>query len=55
MEINKIIEIIEDNFRLSNDDYIKLMGVVQELQQHRLRRDGNAADQCKQLMEMDTA
>ena len=35
MEINKIIQIIEDNFRLDCEDYITLMSVVQVLEQLR--------------------
>jgi len=57
MEINKAIQIIEDNFRLNSDDYIKLLGMLQELQQYRenaRRGMDNATDPRKQFVEMAT-
>jgi hypothetical protein len=38
--MKKALQILEDNFRLSSDDYSKLLGMLQELQQC---RDNNAS------------
>jgi len=35
--MKKAIQIVEDNFRLNSDEYSKLMGMLQELQQCRDR------------------
>lgn len=35
MEVNQAITILENNFNLNSDDYIKLLGMLQELQQYR--------------------
>jgi len=37
--MQKAIQILEDNFRLNSDDYIKLLGMLQELQQYRNNTD----------------
>jgi len=35
--MKEALKILEDNFRLSSKDYIKLLGMLQELQQLRER------------------
>lgn len=39
--MKKSFQILEDNFRLNSDDYIKLLGMLQELQQYRDNADKN--------------
>lgn len=35
MEVNQAIKLVEDNFKLNSDESIKLLGMLQELQQYR--------------------